>query len=265
MSGGDSGVSEADILSSEAALLEDWEFVGAIPAHGEDTYNMIVPTLADSTITSGQHWSVFFIRAATNDPFTFFDSPPDSGYSLDNLAPGPPMSVALSSFGVLMWDEASEPDFDFFSIYGSSASSLDGTASLLGYTTEESYDVATEPHNYYHVTATDFAGNEGEARSVSNTVVGVPDVPSPLVLSLQVDPNPFNPVTTIKYSLLKTGPVTLAVYDVRGRLIETIIEDEIQEPNEYELRWRTEAATGVYFVRLLAAGETRITKVILLK
>ena len=56
---------------------------------------MDAPTDADSTIALGQHYSVFFIRAATAAARTFFDSPPDSGYSLDNLAPGTPRASSI--------------------------------------------------------------------------------------------------------------------------------------------------------------------------
>jgi len=261
------GVSDAlsQMVSEPRILLQNWEYVGAVPAHGEQTYNMIVPTLADSTNASGQHWSIFFIRAATSDPFTYFDSPPDSGYSLDNLSPAAPTGLALNTSGFLTWDEASEPDSDFFSVYGSSASGFDGNALLLGYTTGTSYDVTSEPYNSYHVTITDFAGNEGDAASISNTVVGIPDIPNQRVLSLRVDPNPFNPTTTITYSVPKAGPVTLVVYDVEGRLIDTLLHAATLQLGEHQLRWGANRSTGIYFVRLETPGGTRVVKAVLLK
>ena len=65
----------------------DWHYVTTVPAHAEDTYATVVPTLADSTIDDGMHHTTFFIRAMTAVPGTHFDSEPDSGYSVDNLAP----------------------------------------------------------------------------------------------------------------------------------------------------------------------------------
>ena len=82
------------MLSDAAILTDGWDYAGAVPAHYEQVYNMIAPTLADSTITHGMHWSVFFIRAATADPLTYFDSAPDSGCSIDNLAPGRPSNFS---------------------------------------------------------------------------------------------------------------------------------------------------------------------------
>ena len=81
---------------------------------------MITPTLADSTISDGMHWSVFFIRAATAEPSTFFDSPVDSGYSIDNLAPGAPQGflVAYNAPGgnQLAWDPSEDVDFQYFKV-----------------------------------------------------------------------------------------------------------------------------------------------------
>ena len=78
-------------------------------------------------------------------------------------------------------------------------------------------------------------------------------------------PNPFNPVTTITYTTWQPRPVNLSIYDVEGRLVETLVDAKTQEPKEYRLDWRPPGATGIYFVRLVAAGETRYTKVVLLK
>ena len=63
-------------------------------------------------------WSVYYISAHTTTPSIFFDSPPDSGYSVDNIAPGVPlgMSVAYNtgSGNELAWDPSPEPDFQYY-------------------------------------------------------------------------------------------------------------------------------------------------------
>ncbi|MDD3642485.1 MAG: FlgD immunoglobulin-like domain containing protein, partial [Candidatus Krumholzibacteria bacterium] len=48
----------------------------------EAAYAAVVPTLADSTAERGVYFSVFFVRALTQVPAVYFDSPPDSGYSI---------------------------------------------------------------------------------------------------------------------------------------------------------------------------------------
>ena len=55
-----------------------------------ESYAIDAPTLADSTISDGMHYSTFFVRARTATPGEYFDSLPDSGYSVDNLAPAVP-------------------------------------------------------------------------------------------------------------------------------------------------------------------------------
>jgi hypothetical protein len=85
-------------------------------------------------------------------------------------------------------------------------------------------------------------------------------------------PNPFNPSTTIPYSVggpARGGgprPVTLRIYDITGRLVATLV-DEGKTPGIYEAVWSgTAVASGIYFCRLTVAGETVSTrKLVLLK
>jgi hypothetical protein len=81
-------------------------------------------------------------------------------------------------------------------------------------------------------------------------------------------PNPFNPATTIRFSLAGPGPATLRVYDVQGRIVRTLV-DEPLTAGEHSVRWdgRTEggaqAASGVYFMRLQTPGFTDHQKLVM--
>ena len=83
-------------------------------------------------------------------------------------------------------------------------------------------------------------------------------------------PNPFNPTTTVKYGVAKKGPVTLRLYDVRGRLVRTLV-NEIRRPGTYELIWDgtdgsgRKVASGVYLARLQAVDRTQVQRMMLLK
>ena len=79
-------------------------------------------------------------------------------------------------------------------------------------------------------------------------------------------PNPFNPTTTISFSLEKAADVTLSVYNVKGRLVETLIEGTLS-PNFYNQVWNAEdSASGIYFYRLSVDGKEIDTKrMVLLK
>jgi hypothetical protein len=246
------------------SFMEGWEFVGSIPASGEPVYSMIVPTLADSTIASGEHWSSFFIRGFTADPYTFFDSPPDSGYSLDNLSPSVPQNPLFIASRVLAWDQVPDADLDYYTVYGSWSPVFDGTAIVIEFTTGNTSNVGWNSYPHYFVTATDFSGNES-GPAIPTPLTGISDTPLPQTPMLSSHPNPFNPTTTITFTVASAGPVTLAVYDVDGGLIETLLDREYRTPDTYQLQFRPTSASGVYFARLTAGGRTRSIKLVLLK
>jgi hypothetical protein len=78
-------------------------------------------------------------------------------------------------------------------------------------------------------------------------------------------PNPFNPVTRISYRLARSGPVELTVYDVRGRLVETLVDAE-RPAGEHTTGWNASAhPSGVYYYRLRAGGVDQTRKLLLLK
>jgi FlgD Ig-like domain len=91
------------------------------------------------------------------------------------------------------------------------------------------------------------------------------------VNSLQQNrPNPFNPQTTIAFSIKARGHVGLSIYDVGGRLVRTLA-NETRAAGAYQLTWdgrdaRGQAvASGVYFYRLVAPEFTKTRKMVLLK
>jgi hypothetical protein len=249
-------------------LMDGWEFAGAVAATDAPGYQMIVPTLADSTISDGLHESVFFIRAATATPVIFFDSPADSGYSLDNLAPPAPSNLVYAA-GALSWDASSAGDFNHFSAYGSALGIFDASAVLLEQTTDTNLDVSASVYDHYYVTATDHAGNEGPAAGATSlTAVGGPG--PRYTLGINAYPNPFNPSTTVRYDVPASGPVAVRVYDARGARVATLVEAE-REAGSYATRWdgrgenRRGLSSGVYFVTVEFEGRTRTRKVVLVK
>jgi hypothetical protein len=78
-------------------------------------------------------------------------------------------------------------------------------------------------------------------------------------------PNPFNPVTTISYELPKDSDVTLTIYDITGRLIETLV-DQKQNGGHYSVQWDAfQYSSGVYIYRIQAGGFSSVKKCILMK
>ena len=78
-------------------------------------------------------------------------------------------------------------------------------------------------------------------------------------------PNPFNPVTTIRYGLAEEGPVRLTVYDVLGRRVAVLL-DGVQTPGKHTVRFEaSHLSSGLYFVIFDAGGETFTKSVLFMK
>lgn len=76
-------------------------------------------------------------------------------------------------------------------------------------------------------------------------------------------PNPFNPVTSIKYSIPEPGFVTLKVYDVTGRMLNTIVNG-LKQPGNYEAIFDASTfSSGIYFYKI-EAGDFKETKSMML-
>jgi hypothetical protein len=93
----------------------------------------------------------------------------------------------------------------------------------------------------------------------------------PLTFNLQQNyPNPFNPSTQIDYSIPQATHVTLFIYDVNGRLVKQLV-DEQQKEGRYSITWdgmndtHQHVVSGTYFYRLLAGERTAVRKLVLLK
>lgn len=81
-----------------------------------------------------------------------------------------------------------------------------------------------------------------------------PQAPASFALG-QNYPNPFNPTTAISYKLSALSRVSLKVYDVLGREVATLVNNEVQRIGSYEVRFDgSRLASGVYFYRLVAEG-----------
>ena len=83
-------------------------------------------------------------------------------------------------------------------------------------------------------------------------------------------PNPFNPSTTISYSISTQDHVMIEIFDVKGRKIGSLV-DEIQPPGAYTVVWNgldvrgQKAGSGVYFYRMRSGEYTKSRKMLLLK
>jgi hypothetical protein len=78
-------------------------------------------------------------------------------------------------------------------------------------------------------------------------------------------PNPFNPTTSINYSIGEVSNVNLVVYDILGRRVATLV-NEMQSPGMYNVNFdATRLASGTYIYRLEAGGQVSIKKMMFIK
>jgi endo-1,4-beta-xylanase len=104
------------------------------------------------------------------------------------------------------------------------------------------------------------------AQFVKDNPVSVPVTASRMPSTFGLDqnfPNPFNPMTNIRYSIVKTSQVTLNVFDLLGRQVRTLVHS-MQAPGQYTVTFNAQdLASGVYFYRL-QSGDMSITKKLVL-
>ncbi len=88
----------------------------------------------------------------------------------------------------------------------------------------------------------------------------------PLTFSLEPNyPNPFNPATTIRYSISEPDIVTLSIYNIIGQRVETLVSEK-QAAGMYEYQWNANGfASGLYFYRLSAGAFTQTRKMMVVK
>lgn len=117
----------------------------------------------------------------------------------------------------------------------------------------------------------DGTGDTGDDGSGDNGNGGPGDNgKTPVTAALSMRPNPFNPTTTVFYSLPTAGNVTVRVYDIKGRLVNTLV-NRSQDAGEFSVTWSGRnadgqaVASGVYFLRMEAPGVGITRKAVMLK
>lgn len=106
--------------------------------------------------------------------------------------------------------------------------------------------------------------NDGTFKYSETVEVTVGQVPNDYSLN-QNFPNPFNPSTTIQYDIPKTSFVKISVYDILGKEIKLLVNEE-KNPGHYEIIFNAkELAGGIYYYSIKAGEFSQSKKMILLK
>ncbi|MCX6134185.1 MAG: T9SS type A sorting domain-containing protein [Ignavibacteriales bacterium] len=255
-----------------------WTYVGSVPASAMQQYSYVAPTIFDSTKTSGQRWTTFYIAGYTAANTVAFATQPDSGYSVDNIAPASPAGTTasfLNNVVNLQWKANEESDIAAYAVYRGTTPNFDpaGTAPVAKVTTPLYRDAVSQSGvaYYYKISAIDQAGNESgyAAVSVVTSVETGSGIPTVFALN-QNYPNPFNPSTEIAFSVPKQTPVKIVIYGLSGDVVATVVNLTMSAGN-YRVTWNGKTddgrsvASGAYFYHLQAEGFTATKKMTLLK
>jgi hypothetical protein len=98
---------------------------------------------------------------------------------------------------------------------------------------------------------------------ISTEVINLGTTPRAYAL-MQNYPNPFNPITTIRYDVPRATEVSLKVYDMLGREIAVLAQGHLRA-GYYQVQWKANVASGIYFYRLHTEEFVETKKMILLK
>ena len=250
-----------------------WTPVDTLAAQGVPLYSTIVATGDILTLNDPEPWSYYRIVARTATPGVFYSSPSDSGYSIDNLAPPPPILVLTEDLEsrVLSWSNPGVSDLAHTCLYRGESPGFQAD-SLMVCTADTSWTENHKFYYYYFAQAVDIHGNVGAYRNEDSCVypsgVAIPPPAQPLLA--QNYPNPFNPRTLIRFSLPARQEARLIVYGVNGRRV-AILAAGLLEPGHHDYYWYgkdqagREVAAGVYLVRLETGGFTQTRSMVFLK
>jgi len=203
------------------------------------------------------------------------------GPEAEFTAPARIMGAALQDMGGgtwrLTWDAAADPDISHYVVYRDTAevfvpTPLKALATVDHPTTV--YEDSPGMNCYYLVVAVDTAGHSGgysERMSTGSapSPAGQNELPRTLAIA-GVVPNPFNPRTTVRYDVPRSGQVDLVIYDLKGRKVKQLVSGQV-ESGRHEVVWDGRdshgrmAAAGVYFARMSDGQSVTTAKMVLAK
>jgi hypothetical protein len=190
----------------------------------------------------------------------------------------PPVPIQISNFegrainsGVaLMWDMATDENIERFNIYRKTGEN--GTNDLIN------PDDVIQPETREYIDNDVRGGREyrytlgvvrADGAEVLSQTISVRTKSFSLGLH-QNHPNPFNPITTISFTLPRKMRVNLSIFNVEGKLVKTLL-DAVQAEGFREISWDGKSSSGsavssgVYFYRLKAGREVLTRKMVLLR
>lgn len=258
-------------VTRDAAQTYYWELLATQAAAGYPGYSLVATTTGDST-GAGNPRTAFMVDA-NNYGSQFWSSDPDSGYSVDNLppvAPAPFTGNYVAGHGtILQWLPNAEADLADYELFrGGNAAFPADNAHLVTRTTQASFDDAGTGPAWYKLRACDVHGNCSALVTLlpgGTTAVG-DDAPATLAFALGSG-NPSRGVATLHLALPRASAVAIDILDAQGRRVRALAAG-VRPAGTYAIHWDGAdegghaTASGLYFARLTAGGETRVERIV---
>jgi len=259
-----------------------WEYLGDVAARHLPRYATTAPTLFNLTPVC-QDYHAFQVVAHGETPLgaAYWVSEPDTGRSVDNLAPATPAALVGKQVYdpvrlELSWEPNTERDLSHYVVHrGTAPDFVPSAGSLVATVTEPTAsDPAWQMGSawYYKVAAVDVNGNTGSyavlaPASVSGT--GTEELPTVTTLA-GLRPNPFNPRGEVVFTVGSAQRITITVRDVAGRRV-AILTDGIRARGVHRVVWDgrdaagRDCASGAYLLELRSRDGVATGKIMLLR
>ena len=235
--------------------------------------NTLVSTLTKITFDQNNDQTIFYctdLGVVTKNLSTIHE------LTFDNSGSGGTLPVELINFTsqvnqdkvTLLWSTATEVDnFGFDIERYQSASGWNKIGFVKGSGNSNSYkfySFTDQPEGatkfQYKLKQTDKNGNYSYS-SVVTAIIGIPT----MYELKQNFPNPFNPTTKIKYSIPQDGLVSIIIFDIMGRKITSLV-NENKKAGNYEVYFNGNGlSSGVYFCKMNSGDFTNSIKMLLIK
>lgn len=250
-----------------------FELVGTVSALDLSAYSFVLPTLGDSI--AGSNPPTVVMVQARGASGRYWSSEPDSGYSVDNLAPAAPAAFAgtfTAGAMRLRWNPNHEADLVGYRLYrGTTPDFTTDAAHLVVATTDTVHvDAAGAPY-LYKLAAVDLHGNESPVALVgSGATLDAGSAPAAGPSFAAPSPNPASGATTLAFTLAHGGDVRLELFDTAGRRVRVLHESALPPGTHrraLDLRDDDGRALppGLYHARLAAEGRVLKRSVVVVR
>ncbi len=306
VTGGERGVgvwaSENPIFQYNNVWDNDVNYSGFTP----DSTNLSVdPMIVNDDSTQEKldfHLQMFSPLIDAGDPNLFdidgsrsdiglYGGPFGGRYKYLDLAPKPPRNLTAvidSQYITLSWNKNTEADFKSYNLFRDTTANFTADSTTFVASLTDTFYIQVLPDGidafYYKLTATDNQGNESQpSEELAVIITSVNEYPATVsnYQLYQNYPNTFNPSTKIGYKLEERGYVKLYVYDIKGELVDVLV-NHVQEAGYYEVEFgrglihqaqstAKQLASGIYIYQIMIKSDrnipvfTDIKKMIFLK